>query len=477
VGDTPDLVRLDAIELSELIRTRAVSCAEVMRAYLDHIAVYNPRVNAIVALRDRDELLAEAAERDRDLAAGRYHGWMHGMPHAVKDLAAARGLPWTNGSPIFADQVADTDDTFVARIRAAGAIIIGKTNVPEFGLGSQSYNSVYGTTTNPYDTTRTAGGSSGGAGASLALRMLPVADGGDYMGSLRNPAAFNNVYGLRPSFGRVPTPGFVQQLAVLGPMGRTVDDVAALLRVMAGPDDAAPLSNREDPARFAPPVTPRDLRGARIAWVGDWDGYLATEPGVLDVCASALPVFESLGARVDPVRPAFAPERIWQAFLTWRWWANLGRHGLYADPALRRQVKPEALWEIEQGLKVTALDITRAMGERDAWYAAVLEMFETYDYILALSAQVFPFDAATHWPREIAGREMDTYHRWMETVAPWSMTGLPALGMPAGLGPSGLPMGVTLIGRPAADLSVLSAAKAYEQATHVVRDNPPPMLG
>lgn len=480
MGDAPaagELVRLDARDLSELIRTREVSCAEVMRTYLDHIGALNPKVNAIVALRDRDELLAEAAERDRDLAAGRYRGWMHGLPHAVKDLAAAKGLPWTDGSPIFADRIADADDPFVARIRAAGAIIVGKTNVPELGLGSQSYNSVYGTTTNPYDPSRTAGGSSGGAGAALALRMLPAADGSDYMGSLRNPAAFNNVYGFRPSFGRVPRPGFVAQLSVLGPMGRTVDDVAALLQVMAGPDDDAPLSLHAGDAGLVPPIEPRDLRGARLAWVGDWDGYLPTEPGVLDVCRAACAVFEDLGARVDAVPPPFPPERIWRTFLTWRWWANLGRYDLYRDPELRRQVKPEAQWEIEHGLKVTALDITEAMAERDAWYATVIELLRTYDYILAPSAQVFPFDAATHWPDRVGGREMDTYHRWMETVAAWSLTGLPALGMPAGFGAGGLPTGITLVGRPASERDVLAVAKAYEQATRFVRDHAPGLLG
>jgi len=475
-----ELVHLTALALSDLIRTREVSCTEVMTAYLDHIEAHNPKVNAIVALRDRDALLAEAAERDRDLDAGTYLGWMHGLPHAVKDLAAAAGLPFTLGSPIFADQVAAADDPFVARIRAAGAIIIGKTNVPEFGLGSQSYNPVYGTTLNPYDPSRTAGGSSGGAGAGLALRMLPVADGSDYGGSLRNPAAFNNVYGMRPSYGRVPTPGFVAQLSVLGPMARTVDDLAALLQVMAGPDDGAPLSQHADPAAVAPPIEARDLSGARIAWVRDWDGQIPFEPGVLDLGDGVARTFEGLGARVDAIPAPFSLERLWNMFATWRWWNNLNRYDLYRDPELRARLKPEAQWEIEQGLKLTALDITGAMAERDAWYATVTGLLRTYDHILAPSAQVFPFDAGTHWPREIAGRRMDTYHRWMETVTPWSLTGLPALGMPAGFGTpeqGGLPTGVTLIGRPLGERDVLATAKTYEQATQVVRDNPPATLG
>ena len=231
-----------AVDLAERIRRRQVSCVEVMSAYLDRIEALNPRVNAIVALREPEVLMREAAARDDQLARGEHLGWLHGFPFAVKDLAAAEGLLWTEGSPIYARRVADVDDLFVRRVKDAGAIVVGKTNVPEFGLGSQTYNRVYGATATPYDTSRTAGGSSGGAAAALALRLLPVADGSDYLGSLRNPAAFCNVLGFRPSFGRVPTAGFVAHPSVVGPMGRTVDDVAALLGVLAGPDDSAPLS-------------------------------------------------------------------------------------------------------------------------------------------------------------------------------------------------------------------------------------------
>lgn len=470
-----DIVSLDALDLSRAIKRRQVSCVEVMREYLDHIERINPHVNAVVGQQDPEISLRQAHERDRRLRRGEYLGWMHGFPHAVKDLSAAKGLPWTSGSPLYKDRVATTDALFVQRLKAAGAIVVGKTNTPEFGLGSQSYNPVWGTTGNAYDPGRTAGGSSGGAASALALRMLPVADGSDYMGSLRNPAAFNNVLGFRPSWGRVPTPGFIGQLSVTGPMGRKAADVAALLSVMAGPDASAPLAIDEDPAVFRQKLD-RDFRGTRIAWVGDWNGHLATEPGVLDLCRSSFAAFESIGCTVEEALPDFSPDEIWETFLTWRWWSNLSLYDTYEDPAKRKLMKPEAIWEVEHGIPLSALDVTRAAAARDRYYQAVQALFETYDYILAPSAQVFPFDKDTHWPAEVGGRTMDTYHRWMETVAPWSLTDLPVVGMPAGFDRRGLPMGVQLIGKDNADLAVLQLAYAYEQATDWVAATPPPLL-
>jgi amidase len=472
-----DIVVMDALELSRAIKHRKVSCAEVMEAFLNHISRFNSRVNAIVSLADRDTLLKQAAERDTQLRQGRYLGWMHGFPHAVKDLADAKGFVTTQGSPIYKNRVATSDSLFVARLKAKGVIVIGKTNTPEWGFGSQTYNPVFGATVTPYDTSRTAGGSSGGAASALALRMLPVADGSDYMGSLRNPAAFNNVLGFRPSWGRVPASGFLAGNSVTGPMGRTVSDVAMTLSVMAGPDASAPLSLEQDPQIFTEPLK-RDFRGTRIAWVGDWNGYLATEPGLLELCRGSFPAFESIGCVVEETLPPMPPEQLWTAWRTHRHWDNAGGYlyDLYANPSTRAQLKPEAVWEVENGLRLTGRDVSSALAKRTAWYAAVLTLFETYDYILAPSAQVFPFDATVHWPKEINGRTMDTYHRWMETVAPWSMTGLPAMGMPVGFDRRGLPMGVQLIGKNHADLSVLQLAYAYEQATRWVHKAPPPML-
>jgi amidase len=292
--------------------------------------------------------------------------------------------------------------------------------------------------------------------------MLPVADGSDYMGSLRNPAAFCNVLGLRPSRGRVPKPGFVAQLSEVGPMGRSVADVALLLSVLAGPDPAAPLA-RTDRLDLHD-LRPADLRGKRVAWVGDLDGRLATEPGVLDLGRAAADALAGLGADVVELVPAFDLDRLWDAFLVWRWWGMADKAPLLAD-GVRELVKPEARWEIERGLALTPAAIVDAMAVRDAWYTAVVELFGSVDAVLAPSAQVFPFPADVPWPAEVGGRPMDTYHRWMETVAPWSMAGVPVLGMPAGFDARGLPNGVQLIGPPGADRWVLEVGSAYEGAT------------
>ncbi|HKS72206.1 MAG TPA: amidase [Terriglobales bacterium] len=475
----PELVQMDALELSRAIRAKSVSCREVMTTYLDHIERFNPKVNAMVSLQERAGLMRQAAERDEQLAQGKILGWMHGFPHAVKDLAATKGIRTTWGSPLL-DTVPTEDALFVQRLKRNGVIVIGKTNAPEFGLGSQSYNPVFGTTLNAYDQTKAAGGSSGGAAVSLALRMVPVADGSDMMGSLRNPAAFNNVLGFRTSFGRVPSGGkgemFLETLSTAGPMGRSVTDVAMLLSVMAGPDSRMPFAIEQDPARFTEPLK-RDFKGTRLGWLGDFNGYLATEPGVLELCQSSFKAFESVGCTVEPARVDFAPEKIWQCWLTLRHWLTAGDLGpLYSDPAKRAKMKPEAQWEVEGGLPLTASQVYAASEARSDWYRAVNKLFETHDYLLLPSAQVFPFDAQVHWPKEINGRKMDTYHRWMEVVVPATLSGCPVINVPVGFSSNRLPMGMQIIGKNHDDLSVLQMAYAYEQATHWVRDNPPPLL-
>lgn len=482
-----DILHAGAVELSGLIRRREVSCVEVMRTFLDHIAQANPLVNAIVSLRDPENLLAEAAQHDLMLDRGRSRGWMHGFPHAVKDLSDAAGIPTTKGSPILRNNVPEADELFVSRIRAAGAIIIGKTNTPEFGLGSQTYNPVFGTTRNPYDVSRTAGGSSGGAAAALAMRMLPVADGTDYMGSLRNPAAYNNIVGFRPSFGRIPEHGHFATIATAGPMARSVSDAAMLLSTMAGPARDRPLSLHQEPTMFAEPLE-RSFTGTRIAWVGDLGGHLATEPGLLALCRSSFGSFEAIGCVVQEALPAMPPDQVWETFLLWRHWQMSGvLQGYYSDPVMRPQLKPEAIWEVENGLKMTGADIHRAIEMRVRWFCAVQDLLAHYDFIIAPSAQVFPFAAGTNWPEEIDGVRMDTYHRWMETVAPWSLAGLPVLNLPVGFDPRGLPMGIQVIGRPSDDIGVLRLGAAYERiapwsASHVpalladVRSDPSPRL-
>jgi amidase len=473
-----DIVCLGAVELAAAIRSRSLSCVEVMRAYLGHIERLNPKVNAIVSLQDPDALLRQAGERDRDLARGQCLGALHGLPQAVKDLAFTRGIRTTFGSPLL-DSIPKEDAIFVERLRAQGAILIGKTNTPEFGLGSQTYNEVFGTTLNAYDQRLTAGGSSGGAAVALALRLLPVADGSDMMGSLRNPAAFNNVLGFRPSFGRVPAAGeelFLEQLACLGPMGRSVADVALLLDVMAGPDRRAPLS-LDDRAWLPHPPLARGFRGTRVGWLGDLGGQLPFEPGVLELCRGAARVFETLGCSVEEVAPPVAPAELWECWLTLRSWLVAGTlAALYADPARRARLKPEAVWEIERGRSLGALDVHRASVVRSRWYTAALRLFERVDFLLLPSAQVFPFDADLHWPRSIDGVAMDTYHRWMEVVVPASLLGFPVLNVPVGFGPLGQPMGLQIIGAHHADWSVLQLGAAYEQASDWVQRRPPPLL-
>ena len=480
-GKAPnEIVTADALQLSDWIRRRHVSCVEVMGAYLDHIAQINPKVNAIVSLRDRDDVLKEAKERDLMLERGQYMGWLHGIPQAPKDLAATVGIATTMGSPIFRNYVPKNDAIVVERARKAGAILIGKTNTPEFGMGSVTYNPVFGTTLNAYDQRRNAGGSSGGAAVALATRMLPVADGSDMMGSLRNPAGYNNIFGFRPSQGRVPAgPAgevFFQQLGYEGPMARTVTDLALLLSVQAGFDPRAPLSIKEDPSAFARPLK-RDFKGTRIAWMGDYRGYLPMERGVLDLCQTAMKDFGAVGCIVEEAVPNFSMELLWQTWLTLRHFTMAGiGGGLYADPAKRALMKPEALWETEGGLSLKGEQVWQASVQRSAWYAALLAMFEKYDYLALPSAQVFPFDASLHWAKEIAGRTMDTYHRWMEVVIGATLAGLPVISVPAGFNQDGLPMGIQIIGKPQADLDVLQLAFAYEQATQWVSKRKPSLI-
>ncbi|WP_426215317.1 amidase [Methylobacterium sp. NFXW15] len=471
------ITALGAVHLSAAIRGRAMSCAEVMRAYLDRIARLNPTFNAIVALRDEAELMAEAAQADAKLARGEPVGLLHGFPLAVKDLDPVRGLPFTQGSPIFANRIAEADSIMVSRLRAAGAIFIGKTNIPEFGLGSHSFNPVFGVTGNAYDPTKTGGGSSGGAAVAVALRMQPVADGTDHGGSLRNPPAYNNVYGLRTCWGRIPaeTPDvFSPGLSVHGAIGRTPADIALMLSVQAGYDPRCPNSIRQDPAGFAAPLE-RDFRGVRIAWVGDFGGRIPFDPGVLETCRAALAAFEDVGCLVDEAVPDFDIEQVWNDWGVLRAFtvsANL--RPLVEDPAHRAMMKPEAVWEAERGLSLSADQVMAAQVGRTRWYDALRRFMEVYDFVVMPTAQVFPFDTAQRWPETVGGRAMDTYHRWMQIAVPATMAGLPALAVPAGFGPGGLPMGIQIVGRNHGELACLQLGAAYDAASGWVRRYPPP---
>ncbi|WP_170549363.1 amidase [Ruegeria atlantica] len=455
-----NLSQATASDLLNALTDRQVSAQEVMQQTLERIGEVNEAANAIVALRERDDLMTEA----RALDAGPIRGPLHGLPIAVKDLVNVAGIVTSQGSPIFRDHVAQRDDLIAARMRAAGAILIGKTNVPEFGLGSHTFNPVHGATTNPYNPARTCGGSSGGAAVALATGMVALADGSDAMGSLRNPAAWNNVYGFRPSWGRVPSEpvgdGFLHQLSTLGPMARSPEDLGLLLDVISGPDVRQPFGGATP---IVSPVQAADMRGVRIGWLDDWGGAYPFEDGVHAQCESALNVFTQLGAEVIPVAPPFEAERLWESWITLRSWSVAASLAPLADQ--RDVLKDTAQWELDRGQTLTAMQVHEASVIRSEWFRCVAELMRGYDAMVLPSAQVWPFEIETPYPTEIAGRRMDTYHRWMEVMVPVSLIGLPCLSAPAGFGANGLPMGIQVFGPRGSDARILSIGATYHAAT------------
>lgn len=467
-----DITALSATALSAAIRERQLSCAEVMQAYLARIARYNPVYNAIVNLADEDSLLEQARRADAALDRDEYWGWMHGMPHAVKDLSHIEGMITTSGSRLYVDRVAESDSYIAAKIRAEGAIFIGKTNTPEFGLGSQTYNAVFGATGSAWNPALTAGGSSGGAASALGCRLLPVADGSDMMGSLRNPGAFNNVIGFRPSKGRVASGDpFYQRLSTSGPMGRNTEDTIRLLCSIAGPASGQPLA-LQDRLPVAEQFSATALGDVRIGWMADFEGYLATEPGVLELCESSLASLEAAGAIVEPCMPRFDMAELWRTWVDLRHWSRIGAQSLYNDPAQRALLKPEYIWEIEQSFELTAAQLYEAGNARARWYREVERLLEQYNFLVLPTAQVFPFSKEIHWPTEIDGREMDTYHRWMEVVIGGSLAGNPVVNVPVGFDDQDRPMGMQVMGRFGEDQKVLEFALAYEQITDFLERRP-----
>jgi len=466
-----DILDQDALSQSAALEDGTISAVELMQATLARIDAVNGTVNAIVALQDADMLLAQAKQAD----AATRKGWLHGMPMAIKDLAEVEGIPTSKGSPIFAGEVSAKDDLMVQRLKAAGALIIGKTNTPEFGLGSHTFNPVHGTTTNAYDATKSAGGSSGGAAVALATRMLSVADGSDMMGSLRNPAGWNNVYGMRPTWGSVPgEPAgevFLHHLATSGPMARTPRDLAALLDTMAGHTPGQPFSYTPEP--HAPSLT-GDLPPQRIGWLGDWGGALPFERGILDISQTALRQMEDLGQTVDVLPAPFDMDAIWQSWIDLRAFAvSGGSHKHYADATERALLKPAAIWEIERGLNMSMLTLHQSSAIRSDWHRRAMDLFKNLDVLALPSAQCWPFPADVEHPVEIAGTTMDTYYRWMQVVVPASLLGLPVVNIPIGFGDNGLPAGLQLIGPRGSDARLLQLAEQWHQATDWPNKRPP----
>ena len=468
--DGTDILDLNATDLRARIRDRSLGVEELMRLTLDRIEAVNGGLNAIVSLKEPDALLDAARALDT-MPDG---GALHGLPICIKDMANAKGFPTTKGSPAFADIIAEADDLFVSRLRAAGVIVIGKSNVPEFALGSHTYNPVFGATCNPYDTGVSCGGSSGGAAVALATRMVPIADGSDMMGSLRNPAGWTNVYGMRPSWGRVPAEPqgdtFLHSLSTEGPMARSPKDLALILSVMAGPDPRQPFGL----AGIDGELTGRDPGRIRIGWLGDWGGAYPMEDGIMELCETACRTLADIGCRVDAVPAPFSRDALWKSWTTLRSWKMASTlSALLEDPGTRDQLKPEAVWEIERGLALRAGDVHKASVIRSDWFRTAADLFDHHDALVLPTAQVWPFPMGWTWPRTVAGVEMDTYHRWMEATIPASLAGLPAVAMPAGFGANGLPMGIQLIGRKGDDVRLLEIAELYHQQTGWPQKRPP----
>jgi len=460
---------LSTVEMARLIRTKKLSAREVLTAHLKQIERVNPKVNAIVTL--VPELAAAAAAKADEMQARKEPlGPLHGLPVAHKDLLETRGIRTTFGSPLYKDNVPAVDDLVVERMRRAGAIIVGKTNTPEFGSGSQTFNTIFGATHNPYDLTKTCGGSSGGAAVALACGLVPVASGSDTGGSLRNPAAFCNVVGFRPSIGRVPNPNAAfawSTLSTSGCLGRSVADLALGLSTITGPDARAPLSINEPGERFARPLD-RSFKGVRVAWFKDLGG-VPFDSRVRAVVDGHRKTFESLGCIVEQAEPDFAPAEV--AFRILRAWGSANTYGA------RLREHPEAFkdtlkGEIEEGLRLTASDIGRAETAHGLLWRRFQAFLEKYEYFVLPTTQLPPFDVNTPYPAEIAGVKFDNYIDWMKSCWYISATGNPAASVPGGFTPEGLPVGVQIVGRNKEDFAVLQMAHAFEQATGFGKKRP-----
>jgi amidase len=455
-----DICEMSAVEMARLLRAKRVSAREVLQAHLDRIERINPLVNAIVTLVP-EQAIAAAARADEALARGNPVGPLHGLPIAHKDLQLTAGIRTTFGSPVFKDFVPSHNSLLVERIAQAGAIVVGKTNTPEFGAGSQTFNPVFGPTRNPYDRAKTCGGSTGGGAVALACGMLPIADGTDMGGSLRNPASFCNVVGLRPSAGRVPVwPSTMawSTLSVEGPMARSAADAALLLSAIAGPDPRSPIALAESGARFASPLD-RDFANVRVAWWTDLGG-LPVDRRVSAQVNAQRRAFESLGCITDDAEPDFSDAD--EIFKTLRAVAFVASHG-ETVARHRGMVKDTIQWEVDRGQRLSAVDVARAETKRTALYHRMREFMERYEFFVLPVSQVPPFDVAQPYVTEIDGVAMETYIDWMKSCYYVSATGHPAISVPAGFTSDGLPIGLQIVGRHHDDWGVLQLAHAYEQ--------------
>ncbi|MBU3624309.1 amidase [Polynucleobacter sp. AP-Latsch-80-C2] len=465
-----DLCFLSATEQSELIRSKKISATQLIQAHLDQIERLNPTLNAIVTL-TAESAMAEAASADKKMAANEVVGVLHGLPVAHKDLFLTKGVRTTFGSLAFKDFVPDVDSLPVERLKKAGGISLGKTNTPEFGAGSQTFNAIFGSTPNPYDLTKTCGGSSGGGAVALASGMISIADGTDLGGSLRNPASFCNLVGIRPSVGRVPSwPESLgwYTMSVPGPMARTVQDVALAMAAMSGPDDRSPISLEAPGEMFLNPLA-RSFKGCKIAFSANLGG-LPVEPEVAKVIESTRAVFQDLGCEVINDEPNISEAD--EIFMLWRAW----RTELRITPLLkehRAQIKDTVIWNAEQGLPITGPQLVRAEAKRTELYHRMREFFKKYDFLVLPVSQVAPFSIDQEYPAEINGVKMNTYIDWQKSAYHISALGNPAISVPAGFTSDHLPVGIQIVGRHRDDFGILQLAYAFEQKTQFAQRRPP----
>ena len=456
----PEIIDLSAVELSQLIKTGQISCVEVLESFIARHELVNSSVNAIVTT-VFDQAMDQAKSHDSN---PNKEGKLFGLPIAHKDLARTKNIRTTFGSVLFYSHVPDQDDLFVERIRDAGAICIGKTNTPEFGAGSHTFNRVFGSTCNPYDTSRSCGGSSGGAAVALATKMLPIADGGDFGGSLRNPAAFCNVVGFRPSPGRVPNSRFGNlgsDLPTLGPMARSIDDVALLFSVMAGPENGA-YGLLDTPGADFEHVEAAELADLRIAYTPDF-GFLPVEQEIEESLNRFADNIEKHGGNLTLATPDLSGAV--ETFQTLRALEFRNRFGAFS-PEEKLELKETIIWNTAKGFDLTLEEVLNARSHRAMLIQRVSEFFQDYDLLIGPSTQVLPFPIETEWVKEIRGVEMESYIDWMSACTCISVVSTPALSLPAGFS-GGLPVGAQLIAPIGQDKKLLSMSKAIEQITAV----------
>jgi len=466
-----ELLWMTAVELAGLLRRGEVSAVEVLEAHLQQIDRYNPQLNAIVSYLPQ-RALEQARAADARRSRGEDLGILHGLPIAHKDLFETAGIRSTMGSPLFADYVPASDDLIITRLKRAGCITLGKTNVPEFGAGSHTFNRVFGPTRNPYDPSKSCGGSSGGAAVALAAGMIAIADGSDMGGSLRNPASFCNVLGLRPSPGRVPRypkRHAWSTLSVDGPMARTVQDVALLMQAIAGYDARAPLSWQPPPTVFAQPLA-RDFAGTRLAYSPDLC-LLPVDAAVTTTIEQSIPKFADIGCTVERACPDFRDA--YEVFHTLRAWSfeqSFAEHFAQYDEQL---FKDSIRWNVAQGRQLSAADISRAEVKRSELFHRLRTFLQTYDFLLLPTAQVPPFPIDWEYPQQINDQPMETYIDWMMSCAYITITGLPALSVPCGFSDEGLPIGLQIVGPPRGEVELLQLAYAFQEATQFHLQRPP----